>query len=273
MPAGRSPGESSASIGSSRLAAFSSRDGASLPRFVTNARSAAIRSIRACCKSVLAPASAMDSNCRTASKAPAWKFARRGTQRPLGATRGVQRQHRGALEECRRRSHAATRLRPVRAALQLRGHILVGPSRGMGPMPGASIGIQLRIGDLSQSPMHLLPLLRQRRPVDHRAHEGMPKPHPSAELGQARLDRGRRRFGADPEPRGGSPHQYRIADRLGRRDQQQPPGLFREDVAPAGGSSRRYRPTAEPRREAQIPRPAAAVVNPRGNSSNASGLP
>jgi hypothetical protein len=60
----------------------------------------------------------------------------------------------------------------------------------------------------------------------------MPKPHPSAELGQTRLDRGRAGFGANPEPRGGPPHQYRITDRFGRRDQQQPPGLLREDGDP-----------------------------------------
>ena len=86
----------------------------------------------------------------------------------------------------------------------------------------------------------------------------MPKPHPRAELDQARLDRGRRRFGADPQPRRGPPHQRRIADRLGRGDQQQAPGLVREDVAPAGGSSLRYRRTIASRREAQIRRLAAA---------------
>ena len=99
-------------------------------------------------------------------------------------------------------------------------------------MPGASIGVQLRIGDLSQRCMHLLPLLRQGRPVDRRPHERMPKPYSRAELDQARLDRGRRRFGANPEVRGNSPHQCLIADRLGRRDQQQAPALDGENVEP-----------------------------------------
>ena len=34
----------------------------------------------------------------------------------------------------------------------------------------------------------------------------MTKPHPHAELDQARLDRGRRRFGANPQTRRGSRH-------------------------------------------------------------------
>ena len=163
-------------------------------------------------------------------------------QRPLGSTLRVERQHGRALEECRRplpRRHA---LAPCPRALQLRGDGLVRPGHGMGPMPGASIGVQLRIGDLSQSRMHLLPLLRERRPVDRRPHERMPKPHPRAELDQARLGRRRRRFGANPELRGNSPHQCLIADRLGRGDQQQAPGLDGENVEPPDGSSLRLPP-------------------------------
>jgi hypothetical protein len=55
----------------------------------------------------------------------------------------------------------------------------------------------------------------------------MLKPHPSAELDQARLDRRRRRFGADSQTRRSPPHHRGIADRLGRCDQQQPAGLLR----------------------------------------------
>ncbi len=142
----------------------------------------------------------------------------------------------------------------------------------MGPMPGASIGVQLRIGDLSKSRMHLLPLLRQRRPVDRRPHERMPKTNPRAELDQARLGRRRRRFGANPELRGSSPHQCLIADRLGRGDQQQAPGLDGEIVEPPAEAL--FDTTGQSHR-AGSPNPPASCwgVNPRGNSSNASGLP
>ena len=62
----------------------------------------------------------------------------------------------------------------------------------------------------------------------------MAEPHPGAELGQAGVGRGRRRVGADPEPGGGPPHQRRVAGRVGRREQQQAPGLVRERAdAPA----------------------------------------
>src|SRR6185503_20569225 len=80
--------------------------------------------------------------------------------------------------------------------------------------------------------MHLLPLLRRGRSVDRRPHERMPKPYSRAELDQARISRRRRRLGANPELRGNSPHQCLIADRLGRGDQQQAPGLDWENVEP-----------------------------------------
>ncbi|MGC1805123.1 MAG: hypothetical protein WA752_14120, partial [Mycobacterium sp.] len=57
----------------------------------------------------------------------------------------------------------------------------------------------------------------------------MAKPHPRAELDQARLGRRRRRFGADTQLRRGHAHQRGIAERLGRRDKQQAPGLVGEN--------------------------------------------
>ncbi len=58
----------------------------------------------------------------------------------------------------------------------------------------------------------------------------MTKQHPAAELDQARLGRGPRSVGADPEPPGRPPHQHRIPSRLGRGEQQQPPGLGRKSL-------------------------------------------
>ena len=58
----------------------------------------------------------------------------------------------------------------------------------------------------------------------------MTKPHPHAELDQARRGRRRSRFGADPQPRSGHPHQRGIAERLGSRNEQQEPGLVGENV-------------------------------------------
>ena len=67
--------------------------------------------------------------------------------RPAG---GVGGQRRRALQERGRRGQAAARLRAAGRALELRGDVLVGPGRGLRPVPGAAVGIELRIGDLGQ---------------------------------------------------------------------------------------------------------------------------
>ncbi len=62
----------------------------------------------------------------------------------------------------------------------------------------------------------------------------MPEPYPRTELGQPRLRRRSRGLGTDPEPARGPPHPHRIAGRIGRRQQQQPPRLRWQGVdAPA----------------------------------------
>jgi hypothetical protein len=128
-------------------------------------------------------------------------------------------------------------------------------------MPGVSIGILLWIGDLRQRTVHLLSFLRGRRPVEGRAHEGMPKPHSHAELGQARLDRGRRRFGADSQPRrgphstAGSPIGWAAAISSRRR-------VWSGRTSTVGGRSRRCHRTIASRWEAEICRLAAAKSIP-----------
>ena len=87
------------------------------------------------------------------------------------------------------------------------------------PVPGTPVGIELGIRDLGQDPVRLLPVLRRRRPVGRRTSQRMAASHPGAELGQAGVDGGGRRAGTDPEPVGCSPHQRRIAGRVGRREQ------------------------------------------------------
>ena len=62
----------------------------------------------------------------------------------------------------------------------------------------------------------------------------MAEPPPRADLEQTRLGRRRRGLGSEPEPLCGPPQHRRVADGLGRRDQQQLPRLGREHVeAPA----------------------------------------
>jgi hypothetical protein len=140
---------------------------------------------------------------------------RRG-QRPPGPSRRIRRQRRGPLQERRRGGQAAACLRPPGRALQLRGDTLIRPGGGLRPVPGAAVRIDRRIGGLGQGPVNLLFLPSRRRPVSGRARQRMPEQHPAAELGQARVGRGPRRFGADPQPPSRPPDQRQIPGRLGR---------------------------------------------------------
>ena len=79
-------------------------------------------------------------------------------EQALRTASGFGRQHRRALEERGRRGQAPARLRSAGRALELLGDVLVGPGRGVGPVPGTTVGIDLRIGGLRQRPVHVLSL-------------------------------------------------------------------------------------------------------------------
>ena len=81
---------------------------------------------------------------------------RRG-QRPLRPQAGVERQRDGSLEERGRCRQATAQLCPAGRALELGGDFLVGAHRSLRAVPGAAIGIELRVGHLRQRPVHLLP--------------------------------------------------------------------------------------------------------------------
>jgi hypothetical protein len=154
-------------------------------------------------------------------------------EQALRPAAGSGRKHRRALQERGRRGQAPAGLRPAGRALELGGDVLVGSGCGLGPVPCPAVRIGLRVGDLRQRAVHGLLLVKRRRPVGHRAHQRMPEPYPCAELDQPGSDRRCRRFGTDPEPPGRPAYQRRVAERLGRRDQQQPPGLRRQSLHPA----------------------------------------
>ena len=77
--------------------------------------------------------------------------------RPAGRVGGQQRR---TLTERGRGGQAAAALRPARAAFQLRGDLLIGPGRGLRPVPGTPVGIQLRVGGRRQRAVCLLPVLQ-----------------------------------------------------------------------------------------------------------------
>jgi len=143
-----------------------------------------------------------------------------------------------------------------RRALKLRGDVRVGPVRGLLPVPGPVVGIVAGVGDLGQRPVHVLPLARRRRPVGRPAHERMTECHPGAELDQPVPGRRRRCLGTDPQQAGCPSHQARVADRIGRGDQQQPAALVPKSQHPAAGSCPRPAPRPVPRRGTRTRPPA-----------------
>ncbi len=140
---------------------------------------------------------------------------RRG-ERPLGPAGRINAQQHRTLQKRRGRGQPAAGLGPVRGPLQLGRHLLIRPGCGLGPVPGPPIWLGLGVGDLSQRPVHLLPVLDRRGPVGHRAQQRVPEPHLGPE------------FHPDAQPLRRPPHQRRVAVRLGRGQQQQPPGLVRQ---------------------------------------------
>lgn len=91
----------------------------------------------------------------------------------------------------------------------------------MRAMPCPPIGIHAGIGRLGQRAMRHAAVGLGCRPVDRRAHQRMAESHASTELDQAGgLGRGDR-VGSDAESLSRAPEQRHVADRLGRRREQQ----------------------------------------------------
>ena len=92
-------------------------------------------------------------------------------------------------------------------------------------MPRTPIGVDVRIRHLGERSVNLLPFRDRGHAVGRRAHQGMPEPHPRAELDQAGL------FGRDGRARtqveltGGSPQDRDVAEGLGGRGQEQAAGV------------------------------------------------
>ena len=208
-----------------------------------------------------------------ASGAPASSFAC-----AAASARAPRRAGSGVSSAARSRNaaaaaSAAARLRPAGRALQLVGHLLVGPRppRARDARP-ADRG-PARVGRLGQRAVDLAALGRGRRPVDGRAHQRMAEPHPRADLDQAR------RLAPAPPRRARSRAARPRATAASRRRPARPPpaaaaAASRPGAARAGARSpARSGPPAAARRAGRTRRPARVGVNPRGSSSSASGLP
>ena len=85
----------------------------------------------------------------------------RSREQPLHAASGLGRQGCCSLEERGRRGQASPRLRSARGARELLRDVLVGIGRGMGAVPGTPVWIDLRISDLGEGTVRVLPLRRE----------------------------------------------------------------------------------------------------------------
>ena len=148
------------------------------------------------------------------------------------------------------------RLRPAGRALQLGGHRLVRPRRGVGQMPRPPVSIGVRIGRLGQGPVRCPPVTGGGRLVDRGADQGMAEVHPGAELDQSSSLGRRCGVGWDPLQLGRAPQQGHVAGRLGRGGQQQPPVSGAEATGTAGESCLRCGWPAAAGREARNRPPA-----------------
>jgi hypothetical protein len=92
----------------------------------------------------------------------------------------------------------------------------------VGAVPGPAVRVRSGIGGLGQRAVHLLAVLRVRGAVGGRTHEGVVEPHPRTELDQSHGLGRRHRAHLYPEPLGHPPEQRDVADRFGRRHEQQP---------------------------------------------------
>jgi hypothetical protein len=148
------------------------------------------------------------------------EFRLGGSQRALRAPRRVGGQRDGALEECRGGAETAARLCSVCGTFQFRRHLLVRPGRGLRPVPGAAIRVDLRIGRFRKCAVDVAALIDPGRAVHGRAHQWMTEHHTRTERDQTvRFDGAGGRL-CDSEPLSRPPHKAQIAGRIGRGHEQ-----------------------------------------------------
>ena len=125
---------------------------------------------------------------------------------------------------------AAARLRPTRREFELVRDVFVRVGSRSRAMPGTTIGIDFWIRHLGQRQVGRSALRTVRRPVDGGSCQWVPECNPLAYHEQAvclHVISGR---WSDAQAFSGAPEQHRITERLGRRKQQQPPRVTREQL-------------------------------------------
>ena len=149
-----------------------------------------------------------------------------GRQRSVGSAGGVARQRDRTLQEGGGGGLATSCLRPEGRALQLAGHVLVGPGGRSSQMPCAAIRIAVPIRRLCQCQVRRSPLPLVSGPVHGRARQRVAERHalPHRQQLVRCVDRGER----DSEPITCALQEQRVTHRLGRGEQQQPSRVLRK---------------------------------------------
>ena len=122
----------------------------------------------------------------------------RGGERAPAAPRRVGGQRGRLREERGGRGSAAAGPRTPGRAFELLGHRLVGTLGRVGAMPGAAVGVELRVRGRRQRPVDVTPLRRGRRAVGGGAHQRVPEPDPGADLDQSAAAAGASASGSMP---------------------------------------------------------------------------
>ena len=104
---------------------------------------------------------------------------RRGVQ-PPGAILLLWRQARSPLECARLGGVPSACTGPLRGLLQRRGHLFVDTVRGRSEMPGAAVGVGLRVENAGEGEMRGGPIGVRRIRIHQRAHHGVAERHGAA---------------------------------------------------------------------------------------------
>lgn len=153
------------------------------------------------------------------------ELARDRRQRALGAARRIERQIHRALEKSSRGSRTTPRSRSNGRSLELIRDLVIRTRRSQGTMPRPAVRISLDVRHLRNRRVRPPPPIRAPHRVGAGANERMPELHAGAELAQPGLFGRRPRLRANPLQLGSPPHHGRLAEGIGRCDEQQPLGL------------------------------------------------
>ena len=110
-------------------------------------------------------------------------------------------------------------MRPSGRPLELGGYVLVRSVCREGSVPGAAIGVGIRIAHLRQSFVYALSAVGRRRAVDRGANQGMAEPDDRPDLQQSRSFGERKRVGLKAERSARAKDQRGVTQRLGGREQ------------------------------------------------------